>query len=301
MPLLEINLSRYISASVRLDESTAEQVDQYAAFVHASADDVVDKALNYVFSKDRDFQDFLKTPQAKQVASTLRVRKGPNKDAERRGGAASEEACSRGGVHGFCTGNEGVILHSISCRSKNGASHRKNFDTPPLEGYTNVNARIQTSTYSHRSTCAIDRIQRLRSLTRHKQEVSTMENPIPFKPTTDGSKRPLARNRILSARFMESEYAALENFAWSKGMTLADWVRDVLLHSLEGPSQAQMEMHIFTELVGIQMLLMNTLEPLLRGDKIAPEQLTILFRQVQTTKAAKAQELLAKRSQNREK
>jgi hypothetical protein len=54
MPLLEINLSRYVSASVRLDESTAEQVDQYAAFVHASADDVVDKALNYVFSKDRD-------------------------------------------------------------------------------------------------------------------------------------------------------------------------------------------------------------------------------------------------------
>jgi hypothetical protein len=26
--------------SVRLDEATAEQVDQYAAFVHASADDV---------------------------------------------------------------------------------------------------------------------------------------------------------------------------------------------------------------------------------------------------------------------
>ena len=128
-----------------------------------------------------------------------------------------------------------------------------------------------------------------------------MRNPILFKSTTDGSKRPLARNRILSARFMDSEYAALENFAWSKGMTLADWVRGVLLHSLEGPGEVQMEMHIFTELVGIQMLLMNTLEPLLRGDKFAPEQLTILFRQVQTTKAAKAQELLAKRSQNREK
>ena len=36
MPLLEINQTRYISASVRLDEATAEQVDQYAAFVHAS-------------------------------------------------------------------------------------------------------------------------------------------------------------------------------------------------------------------------------------------------------------------------
>ncbi len=85
MPLLEINLTRHISASIRLDEATAEQVDQYAAFVHASADDVVDKALNYVFSKDRDFQDFLKTPQAKQVASTLRVRKGPNRDMKNDG------------------------------------------------------------------------------------------------------------------------------------------------------------------------------------------------------------------------
>lgn len=82
MPLLEINLSHYISASIRLDETTAELVDQYAAFVHASADDVVEKALNYVFSKDRDFQDFLKTPQAKQVASTLRVRRGPNRDGK---------------------------------------------------------------------------------------------------------------------------------------------------------------------------------------------------------------------------
>jgi hypothetical protein len=81
MPLLEINQVRHISASVRLDEETAAQVDQYAAFIRASADDVVDKALNYVFSKDRDFQEFLKTPQAKQVASTLRVRKVGNNGA----------------------------------------------------------------------------------------------------------------------------------------------------------------------------------------------------------------------------
>jgi len=82
MPLLEINQIRHISASVRLDESTAAQVDQYAAFIRASADDVVDKALNYVFSKDRDFQEFLKTSQAKQVASTLRVRRGPSNGVE---------------------------------------------------------------------------------------------------------------------------------------------------------------------------------------------------------------------------
>jgi hypothetical protein len=81
MPLLEITQSRQLSASVRLDEATATQVDQYAAFIKATADDVVDKALNYVFSKDRDFQDFLKTPQAKQVRCTLRVRKAPTNEA----------------------------------------------------------------------------------------------------------------------------------------------------------------------------------------------------------------------------
>ena len=82
MPLLEVIQTRHISASIRLDEATAMQVDQYAAFIHATADDVVGKALNYVFSKDRDFQDFLKTPQAKQVASTLRIRKGPSRDGK---------------------------------------------------------------------------------------------------------------------------------------------------------------------------------------------------------------------------
>ena len=56
---------------------------------------------------------------------------------------------------------------------------------------------------------------------------------------------------------------------------------------------------IFTELVGIQMLLMGTLEPLLRGEKIVQDQITILFRQVQSTKAAKADELLEKRAKQR--
>ncbi|MCU1223916.1 MAG: hypothetical protein JWQ42_2009 [Edaphobacter sp.] len=81
MPLLEVIQTRQISASIRLTEPTAMQVDQYAAFIHASADDVVEGALGYVFSKDRDFQDFLKSPEAKQVASTLRIRKAPASEA----------------------------------------------------------------------------------------------------------------------------------------------------------------------------------------------------------------------------
>jgi hypothetical protein len=81
MPLLEVVQTRHLSASIRLTDATATQVDQYAAFIHASADDVMEQALAYVFSKDRDFQEFLKSPQAAHVTPTLRVRRAAVSDA----------------------------------------------------------------------------------------------------------------------------------------------------------------------------------------------------------------------------
>jgi hypothetical protein len=109
------------------------------------------------------------------------------------------------------------------------------------------------------------------------------------------------RSRNLSTKLTTNEAKAVEEAASRAGKTPSEWARDLLLRGVIVGSHTPMEMHIFTELVGIQMLLMSTLEPLLRGDKIAQEQLTILFRQVQTTKATRAQELLAKRGQNKEK
>jgi hypothetical protein len=47
---------------------------------------------------------------------------------------ACEEAYSWGRVRGFGAGVEGMILHSILWQCRNGASHRENFDTPPLRG-----------------------------------------------------------------------------------------------------------------------------------------------------------------------
>ena len=92
MPLLEVIQTKQISASIRLSDTTAIQVDQYAAFIRACADDVVEQALSYVFSKDRDFQEFLKTPEARQVASTLRIRKVPAPEVVESAGKKSVSA-----------------------------------------------------------------------------------------------------------------------------------------------------------------------------------------------------------------
>ena len=111
----------------------------------------------------------------------------------------------------------------------------------------------------------------------------------------------VARSRSIGTKLTPDEERQILAAAEANGKAPSEWVRELLLRGAIATNRVEMEMHIFTELVGIQMLLMNALEPLLRGDKMAQEQLTVLFRRIQTTKAAQAQELLAKRGQNKEK
>jgi hypothetical protein len=109
------------------------------------------------------------------------------------------------------------------------------------------------------------------------------------------------RTQSIATRFTRSEEQALQKRAEANSQNLREWARDVLLRVAVDESRGEMEMHIFTELVGIQMLLMSALDPLLRGEKMTQEQLAALYRRVQTTKAARAQELLAKRNLKKEK
>jgi hypothetical protein len=76
MPPLEVNQSTHISASVRLDESTAEQVNQYAAFIHTFEADVVGKAVNSCLRERPRLPNALEALQVKQAALMLRIHKG---------------------------------------------------------------------------------------------------------------------------------------------------------------------------------------------------------------------------------
>jgi hypothetical protein len=123
-----------------------------------------------------------------------------------------------------------------------------------------------------------------------------MEEAIVQPTVGDGSARPVARNRILSARLSEGEYADLEKRAWGKGMTIGDWAREVLLNELRDADSREIQAHIFTELIAIELAVMNGLAPLLRGEKLSPEQVMKVFHDVQATKAKRAQEILSKRA-----
>ena len=110
-----------------------------------------------------------------------------------------------------------------------------------------------------------------------------------------------ARTRSIGTKLTPAEEKEILQAAEAQGKAPSEWAREQLLRKAAIETSGQMEIHIFTELVGIQMLLMGTLEPLLRGSNLPAEQVDQLFRQVQTTKAAKAQELLSRRSQKQEK
>jgi len=77
MPLLDIRPTKTLTASIKLEESTAQTLEQYAAFIGVSADEVVSKALDYVFEKDRDFQKHVAENPTAVVPSTLRVQRKP--------------------------------------------------------------------------------------------------------------------------------------------------------------------------------------------------------------------------------
>jgi len=103
------------------------------------------------------------------------------------------------------------------------------------------------------------------------------------------------RAKTASTKVTENEFAELEAFASQRAQSVSEWIRQTLLSEARNQRNSATTVHVFTELIGIQLLLINTLGPLIRGEKMTAEHLDAVFRQVQSSKARKAQELLNKR------
>jgi hypothetical protein len=86
MALITVKASKKIDATLRLEESTAKMIDRYAAFLKVSADEVVDKGMEYIFTKDKEFQQHLEKQPALQVPASLRIKKTPSPAASTKNG-----------------------------------------------------------------------------------------------------------------------------------------------------------------------------------------------------------------------
>ena len=115
----------------------------------------------------------------------------------------------------------------------------------------------------------------------------------------DSLHRParISRHRTASTKLTEAEYAEIERIAESRGQWLSEWVREVLLAAVQEHRSPQ-AVAAFTELQAIRLLLVNSLEPLLRGEKMTPEQFREMLRYVKTNKHKAANDALTSYLQN---
>jgi hypothetical protein len=101
----------------------------------------------------------------------------------------------------------------------------------------------------------------------------------------------------VGGKFTVSEYERFSRIASGKGQLLGEWAREVLLREIE---DSHRDFDLLCEIVGLQLLLMNVLAPLARGERIGPEQFQSIVKSVQATKTKAAEEMLARRRQPKE-
>jgi hypothetical protein len=108
-----------------------------------------------------------------------------------------------------------------------------------------------------------------------------------------GRRRSIVRTNTVSGKFTDAEAKALGKRAAERGQLLGEWAREALLAAGRQQQQDKENNTLFAEVVALRLLLINTLEPLLRGDKMTPEQFKEMLRYVKTNKRKAAADMLA--------
>jgi hypothetical protein len=100
------------------------------------------------------------------------------------------------------------------------------------------------------------------------------------------------RNHSLNTKLTATEAAAVNAAAESEGKAVGEWLRDLVKRELaEGSGQLQ-SLAVMGEVAALRLLLINALEPLLRGDKMTAEQFKEMLRYVKANKRKAAEDAL---------
>jgi hypothetical protein len=100
------------------------------------------------------------------------------------------------------------------------------------------------------------------------------------------------RSQSIGTKLTEQEESIILSAAEKAGKAPGEWARDVLVSSARSRDSLQDSM-LFVELQALRLLLINTLEPLLRGEKMTPEQFKDMLRYVKNNKRKAATDMLA--------
>lgn len=100
------------------------------------------------------------------------------------------------------------------------------------------------------------------------------------------------RNRTVGCKMSESEYEKLAAVAEQDGMTLGEWVREVLLERMEGRKPTVIEETVLAETLALRTILLNAFYKLAQGGKLTEDEMQAIIERADAAKAAKASERL---------
>lgn len=108
-----------------------------------------------------------------------------------------------------------------------------------------------------------------------------------------GRRRSIVRRVTVGGKFTDAEAKALAKAAAGRSQLVGEWAREALLNAMHGQRKQDENAAGFIELQALRLLLINTLEPLLRGDTMTTEQFKAMLQYVKTNKRKAAADVLA--------
>ena len=108
------------------------------------------------------------------------------------------------------------------------------------------------------------------------------------------------RNRTVGCKMTDSEYERLSAVVESEGMTLGEWVREVLLERIEGRKPSVIEETLLAEVLALRTILLNLHFAVAKGETITAEAMQTIIDRADAGKAKKAAERLAAASKEKQ-
>jgi hypothetical protein len=104
--------------------------------------------------------------------------------------------------------------------------------------------------------------------------------------------KPPLRTKSVGTKVSESEFAILEERARAAGLTLSEWVRDVLLAAPVEPGAELAGEVVLAELLALRSLFLNLSFRTAKGEPVAEGDLRGLIERADATKIERARERL---------
>jgi hypothetical protein len=105
----------------------------------------------------------------------------------------------------------------------------------------------------------------------------------------------------VSTKLTSEEFNSIVQASQGSGKAIGEWVREVLLREANVAIGKLSNEDLMTELVGVELLLMNALAPIIHGEKKSADWYSNLLNQVRELKPEATKAVIARRLADRQK